>query len=69
MAEKKINYSEGSRRIFFIASFIWVILVMVIWGEYTKGLSDIIIHLLAAFAPPLIIYRLFFYVYEGFTKK
>jgi len=64
---KKINYSEGSKRIFFLVSFAWVVMIMLL-GEYTKGASDLIIHLIIAFAPPIIIYRLFFYVYRGFTK-
>ena len=64
---KKINYSEGSKRIFFLLSFAWIVMIMLL-GEYTKGTSDLIIHLVIALAPPLIIYRLFFYVYRGFTK-
>ena len=41
---------------------------MVIMGEYTKMPSDLIVRLVAAFVPPIIIYKLVKYVYEGFKK-
>jgi len=65
---KKKNYKEGFFRIHIILSVLWVFFVMVIMGEYTKMPSDLIIRLVAAFVPPIIIYKLVKYVYEGFKK-
>ena len=65
---KKRNYKEGFFRIHIILSVLWVFFVMVIIGEYTKMPSDLIVHSVAAFVPPIIIYKLVKYVYEGFKK-
>jgi hypothetical protein len=65
---KKKNYKEGFFRIHIILSVLWVFFVMVIMGEYTKMPSDLIVRLVAAFVPPIIIYKLVKYVYEGFKK-
>ena len=61
----KVNFTKGVKRIYFLLSALWII--MVLFGADFGHESVSTIHvLLTAFLPPIIIYFLIIFILDGF---
>ena len=61
----KVNFTKGIKRIYFLLSGLWIIMILIGADFGHESVSTISV-LLYAFLPPIIIYFLIIFILDGF---